>query len=78
MVFGVKYSKIKHTRCIFVNIFVQDCILFEEYGPQETFIVVKRRCFLWKWNKEKDFENPKLIVQFCLVRCQGSECCGGE
>ena len=24
-VFGVKYSKMKHTRCIFLNIFVQDC-----------------------------------------------------
>ena len=21
---------------------------------------------MWKWNKEKDFENPKLIVQFYL------------
>ena len=27
LVFGVKYSKMKHRRCIFLNIFVQDCWL---------------------------------------------------
>ena len=28
-VFGVKYCKMKHTRCIFLNIFVQDCRVSE-------------------------------------------------
>ena len=56
-VFGVKYSRMKHTRCIFLNIFVQDCTCGSNSRKKNNRLhgLHILRLFLTKWSFKKDY-----------------------
>ena len=54
--FGGKYSKIRHTLCIFLNIFVHDCIFeFLKNMPHSKYLKWNVSVVFRKWNQYKIF-----------------------